>query len=229
MPTSPSWPSLDSHTSAKLATSDSSMARALGRRVSWGGGLVRLTVGAPAAAEVALHDPIGQRRHREMGQGTSDIAVDVPVLKSPGQHHLQRGAGHHAELAGLGTARARRQEETATPMPPWMISGSGPRPGWPTGSVPFALRSTLRPNNLRFRKLLTSEGIDPGHRSRSARMVRIMVQVQQARFVVLVGAEVRSAPGAVGRRCTSRSAHGRGRGCSSQSRRRRRTEPPRTG
>ena len=61
---------------------------------------------------------------REVRERAADVAARVAVLQAAGEDAVEGGAGDDAELAGAGdTSRASRQEETATPMPPWMMVG----------------------------------------------------------------------------------------------------------
>ena len=80
---------------------------------------------ATGRQEVGVEDPLGQRRHRERGQRPPDMAALVAVLQAPGVDDVQRRARDDSEVTCRETARASRQPEIATPMPPWMIVGRG--------------------------------------------------------------------------------------------------------
>ena len=83
---------------------------------------------AAAGPEVLREHFIGHARHRKGRHGAADVAVRVAVLQVPDEHGIDRGTRHHAQVAQprYGTW-ARRQSDTAMPMPPWMIRGSVPR------------------------------------------------------------------------------------------------------
>ena len=69
-------------------------------------------------------DAGGDGRDREGVEGAPHVPARVAVLQPPGEDLVEGRAGDHAEGARRPTtARARRQSEMATPMPPWITAG----------------------------------------------------------------------------------------------------------
>ena len=65
-----------------------------------GAGPVRLAGAPTTLAEVALQHALGHRGHREGGEGAAQVAAGVAVLQPAGEHGVEGGARHDAELAG---------------------------------------------------------------------------------------------------------------------------------
>ena len=53
-----------------------------------------------AGQVVGPQDPVGDTGYREVGQCPAQVPTRVAQLQPARQDHLQRGTGHHAELAG---------------------------------------------------------------------------------------------------------------------------------
>ena len=99
MPTTPPWPSLARNTSTKFAATVNSSRARDGRRLGRGSAL-EPHVGALAPGhEVLAQDPSGHRRRRDVLESLPHVAARIAQLQAAGQHHCQRGPGHHAELA----------------------------------------------------------------------------------------------------------------------------------